>query len=65
MVGRAQASMYSSLHGTYLMSHLFLNTDMSYPRSQAPPSFLALAVRKIKSGKGPGIIYDVTEVEGN
>ena len=57
--------MYSSLHGAYLTSHLFLNTNMTYPRSKASPSFLALTVRKIKSGKGPGIIYDVTDIEGN
>ena len=57
--------MYSSLHGAYLTSHLFLNTNMTYPRTQAPPSFPLPAVWKIKSGKGLGIIYDVTDVEGN
>ena len=33
-----------------------------YPRSQAPPSFPSLAVRK--SGRGPGIFYHVSDVEG-
>ena len=32
------------------------------PRSQAPPSFPSLTVRK--SGSGPGIFYHVSDVEG-
>ena len=32
------------------------------PRSQAPPSFPSFAVWK--SGRGPGIIYHVNDVEG-
>ena len=61
------AALQAVLHSTSSLKLHRKNKNCSmvvnpYPRSQAPPSFPSLAVRK--SGRGPGIFYHVSDVEG-
>ena len=47
---------------TSVNSPSILVVEPNWLRSQVPPSFPSLAVRK--SGRGPGIIYHVSDVDG-
>ena len=51
---------------THLLEHFEIKEPTPIvspqPHFQAPPSFLSLAVQK--SGRGPGVIYHMSDVEG-